>query len=173
MIEGKWYVQNSDISLPLTLREAVFARGRDALDACAQQVVVFREGTPVGTARLWWEDGEFWAGDIGVLPDERRQGYGDLLVRLLLYKATTHCARSLTIVCPSSLSAFFARYGFTAVQPPAPAKDIAGNGSLASAASAVLPENSGEVSQTLVMRASLDDAGQGCAGCGGCGQNKG
>ncbi len=115
MIEGKWFPQGADIRTPLQLREAVFGRGRDVLDDEAQQVVVYREGAPVGAARLWWRDGGFWAGDVGVLPDARGQGYGDLLVRLLLYKALSHRAADVTLVCPASLSPFFARYGFAAV----------------------------------------------------------
>ena len=46
---------------------------QDALDEQAQQVVVYREGTPVGTARLWWYDGGFYTGDFCVLPKARFQ----------------------------------------------------------------------------------------------------
>ena len=116
MIEGKWFAQGSDLAVPLAIRQTVFGRAQDALDASAQQVVVYRTGIPVGTARLWWQDGSFWAGDIAVLPDERGKGYGDLLVRLLMYKAVTHNARHLLLACPTSLSAFFARYGFQPLQ---------------------------------------------------------
>ena len=114
MIEGKWFVQGGDLTQALRIREAVFGRGRDALDDEAQSVVVYREGIPVGAARLWWRDGEFIAGDIGVLPDERGKRYGDLLVRLLVYKASTHAAGCLCLTCPAELAPFFARYGFMA-----------------------------------------------------------
>ena len=116
MIEGKWFAQGSDLAVPLGIRQSVFGRAQDALDDLAQQVVVYRAGIPVGTARLWWRDGSFWAGDIAVLPEERRNGYGDLLVRLLTYKAVTHHARQLSLTCPASLATFFARYGFQPLQ---------------------------------------------------------
>lgn len=112
MVEGKWFAQGADLTVPLQIRTAVFARGADALDALAQQVVVYREGTPVGTARLWWQDGAFRLGDVGVLAAERGQGYGDLLVRLLIYKAMSHEARRVTLACGEEMSPFFARYGF-------------------------------------------------------------
>ncbi|MCE5344211.1 MAG: GNAT family N-acetyltransferase [Eubacteriales bacterium] len=112
MIEGKWFAQGSDISVPLSIRMAVMGKGRDALDDMAQQVLVYREGTPVGTARLWWSEGEFHMGDLCVLPEARGQEYGDLLVRLLLYKAVTHNAGSVTLVCPRTTVPFFTRYGF-------------------------------------------------------------
>jgi len=114
VVEGKWFPQGADIREALAIREAVFGRGRDALDDGARQVVVYREGAPVGAARLWWRDGGFYAGDVGVLPEARGQGYGDLLVRLLLYKALSHNAKSVSLVCPAQTAGFFARYGFAA-----------------------------------------------------------
>ena len=68
MIQGKWFPTGSDVSQPLAIRRAVFGRGRDALDDWAQQVAVYAGDEPVGAARLWWRDGAFWLGDVGVLP---------------------------------------------------------------------------------------------------------
>ena len=87
MVQGRWYPVGSNIELPLSIRRAVLGRGRDALDDQAQQVIVFREDRAVGSARLWWQDGAFRMGDVAVLPEERGRGFGDLLVRLLLFKA--------------------------------------------------------------------------------------
>jgi GNAT superfamily N-acetyltransferase len=112
MIEGKWFTQSDDISVPLSIRMTALGRGRDEWDDVAQQVLVYREGTPVGTARLWWSEGEFHAGDICVLPEARGQGYGDLLVRLLLFKAVSHNAAGVSLACPRDMVPFFARYGF-------------------------------------------------------------
>lgn len=92
MVQGKWFPMGSDLTLPVSLRHSVFGRGRDALDDQAWQVVVYQGDLPVGSARLWWEDGAFRLGDVGVLAAYRGQGFGDLLVRLLLFKALTHGA---------------------------------------------------------------------------------
>lgn len=142
MIEGKWFPQGADLSVPLMIRRAVFGRGEDELDAMAQQVVVYGAGVPVGAARLWWQDGGFRAGDVGVLAEERGRGYGDLLVRLLLYKAATHGARRVTLVCPAGLLPFFARYGFE-------------------------PEADAQAGDMLTLSAPAEVSG-GC--CGRCGQ---
>lgn len=111
MVQGRWFAGGSDITLPLSLREQVFGRGEDALDAMAQQVVVFEDGAGVGSARLWWADGAFRMGDIGVLEEKRGRGFGDLLVRLLLYKALTHSASVIRLETPADLEGFFAKYG--------------------------------------------------------------
>ena len=120
MVHGKWFPQHSDIGVPLTLRRSVFGRGRDALDELAQQVVVYAEGRPVGAARLWWADGAFQLGEVGVPPEERKKGFGDLLVRMVLHKALCHHAGRLELTAPAEAAPFFARYGFapTGESPP-------------------------------------------------------
>lgn len=141
MVEGKWFVQGSDLAVPLSIRQSVFGTGRDALDDAAQQVVVYQDGTPVGAARLWWQAGDFCAGDVGVLPAQRGKGYGDLLVRLLLYKAANHYAASLMVRCPAACVAFFSHYGFT--------------------------EESRE-GDCVTLRAPLSQGCADCTQCGGC-----
>ena len=112
MVQGRWFPSGSDLSLPISLRENVFGRGMDALDAMAQHVVVYESDEPVAAARLWWQDGAFRIGDIGVLADKRDRGFGDLLVRLTLYKALTHCASLIRLECAPEVKPFFAQYGF-------------------------------------------------------------
>ena len=114
MVQGKWFPAGSDFSEALSVRKAVFGTDTDPLDAMAQQVVVYREGKPVGSARLWWADGAFRLGMLGVLPEERGKGYGDLLIRLLLFKALTHSASLIALETPEATRPFFAKYGFLA-----------------------------------------------------------
>ena len=102
----------TDLSIPLSVRMQVFGRGEDALDAMAQQVVVFENGVPVGAGRLWWADGAFRLGDMCVLESKRGRGFGDLLIWLLLYKSLTHSASLIRLETPAETEAFFAQYGF-------------------------------------------------------------
>lgn len=148
MIEGKWFAQGTDISVPLAIRETVFGFGRDAQDEVSQQVVVYREGEPVGTARLWWEAGAFQIGTLGVLPEARGAGYGDLLIRLALFKALTHHATRVELVAAPETEAFFVRYGFAPVKKTSQAR------------AAGIP---------MAVRAQ-DICLSHCQGCGKCGQ---
>ena len=84
MVQGKWFPVGSDISEAISIRERVFGTAADGLDAAAQQVVVYREGLPVGSARLWWADGAFRLGALGVLAEERGKGYGRQLTEALM-----------------------------------------------------------------------------------------
>ena len=114
MIQGKWFPQGSDLSDALSVRRAVFGRDLDDLDASAQSAVVYLDDAPAASGRLWWRDGSFWLGEIGVLPDFRGCRLGDLTLRLLLFKAQSHYAREVRLLCPPETEGFFTRLGLRA-----------------------------------------------------------
>ena len=118
MIEGKWYSQGSDLSDLLPVRESVFGRGQDGLDAESWNVLVWQDGIPAAAGRLWWRDGAFWLGDICVVKELRGKRLGDLVLRLLLFKAQSHFAREVRLRCPEGLAGFFARLGFRGESRP-------------------------------------------------------
>lgn len=111
VIQGKWFVPGADLSVLLPVREAVFGRGTDELDPVSWNVLVYDNSVPAATGRIWWADGAFWLGDLAVLEDYRGRKLGDLVLRLLLYKAQNHAAREVRLRCPDSLTGFFGRLG--------------------------------------------------------------
>ena len=111
MVQGKWFAPGEDLSVVLPVRSSVFGRGADALDALSWNAIVFQDGVPAGTGRIWWEDGAYRLGDIGVLESYRGQRLGDLVLRLLLFKAQSHAAKEVRLLCPRNLTGFFARLG--------------------------------------------------------------
>ena len=111
MIQGKWFAPGSDLSDVIPVRRAVFGRGADDCDALSWNALVFEDSVPVAAGRIWWEDGAFRLGDIGVLEDRRRRKLGDLVLRLLLYKAQNHAAREVRLRCSRETAGFFSRLG--------------------------------------------------------------
>ena len=111
MVQGKWFPPGEDLSALLPVREAVFGRGADDLDAASWNVLVYQDSVPAAAGRIWWQDGAFWLGDLCVLESFRRQRLGDLVLRLLLFKAQSHAAREVRLRCPRSVAGFFARLG--------------------------------------------------------------
>ena len=111
MVQGKWFPPGSDLSDLLPVRAAVFGHGADDLDAVSWNTLVFEDSVPAATGRIWWENGAFWLGDIAVLENRRRRRLGDLVLRLLLFKAQSHAAREVRLRCPESLTGFFDRLG--------------------------------------------------------------
>ena len=112
MVQGKWFARGEDISAGvLPVREAVFGRGADDLDALSWNALVYQDGVPSAVGRIWWEDGAFRLGDVGVLESCRGRRLGDLVLRLLLFKAQNHAAKEVRLQCPRDLTGFFARLG--------------------------------------------------------------
>ena len=114
MIQGKWFSPGEDLSSLLPVRQAVLGFGADQLDSDSWNVLVFDDSRPVATGRIWWRDGSFWLGGIAVLEPFRGKRLGDLVLRLLLYKAQNHSAREVRLRCPVSLAGFFGRLGLNA-----------------------------------------------------------
>lgn len=112
MIQGKWFAQGTDLSPVLELRESIFGCGTDTLDAESWSVAVYEDDRPVACGRIRWEEGAFILDNIGVLSDFRGRRLGDLILRLLLFKAQTHGARMVRLTCPADITGFFARLGF-------------------------------------------------------------
>ncbi len=112
MVEGKWLPPGADIGPALFLRREVFSLDRDTKDDYAWQALAISVGQPVGTGRIWWEEGAFHIGTIGVLPDFRGCGFGDFLTRLLLFKAQEHYAGKVVLHARPEVAPFFSRYGF-------------------------------------------------------------
>ena len=116
MIQGKWF--SPEETCPEEFREIrkkVFGYGFDANDAVSWKAVLYDDGIPAAIGRIWWEDGSYRLGDIGVLPEQRRRGLGDLALRLLLYKAQNHFAREVRLFCSKDTEAFFERLGLQTV----------------------------------------------------------
>lgn len=115
MVQGKWFAPGTDLSALLPVRSAVFGTEAVNPDAFGWNVLVYEDSVPAATGRIWWEDGAFWLGGIGVLENRRRRKLGDLVLRLLLYKAQNHAAREVRLRCPKDLAGFFSRLGLKEV----------------------------------------------------------
>lgn len=59
----------------------------DELDQKSNHVVVYEQKKPIATGRLFFKDNHWQIGRVCVLPANRHQGYGDLVVRMLCDKA--------------------------------------------------------------------------------------
>ena len=114
MVQGKWFAPGEDISPLITVRESVFSRGADDLDLLSWNALIYEDGVPCAAGRIWYRDGAYWLGDIGVLEAFRGRKLGDLALRLLLFKAQSHAASEVRLRCPAGTERFFARLGFTA-----------------------------------------------------------
>ena len=115
MIRGKYLTSLDDITPVLDLRQAVLGQGRDGFDRMAVYALALDEqGCPAGAGRLYIDgDDQFRLDALAVLPQRRRQGLGDLMVRMLLQRALDLNAPAVVLDAPQDLVPFFSRYGFS------------------------------------------------------------
>ena len=117
MIRGKFLLSSDDIGDVLRVREGVAefkGAGRDGRDDMAVYALAFDEaGSPCGCGRMYVDgDSHFRIDYLGVLSHQRKKGVGDLLMRMLIYRAQDLHAASVYLNAPEEVSAFFERYGF-------------------------------------------------------------
>lgn len=121
MIYGKYLTSRDDLSAVMALRRRVFVGEQgfaakdeiDAHDAMAIYALVYDEmGAPAGTGRLFIDDDRFTIGRVCVAREARGQGFGDLVMRMLVLRARELCAPSVWLKAQLPTVAFYARYGF-------------------------------------------------------------
>ena len=111
MLCAKWIHGSDDISLAKAVREQVFVNEQgfapeqefDTFDNGAWHVVAMEDETPIGTGRLYIDDGKFTIGRLCVLPEYRNMGIGDALMRLLMDRGLEVGAPALYISAQEQL----------------------------------------------------------------------
>ena len=117
MLRGKYFLSNAPDSRPvLELRERIpeFTAGRDEFDDMALYALVYDEAdAPAAAGRLYIDTESCFRIDyIGVVPQNRHKYMGDLVARMLWYKAQEMNAPRIVADVPEETVYFFARYGF-------------------------------------------------------------
>jgi len=116
MIQGKWFAPGEDLSSEvLPVRKAVFGVPGNISDPEGWNALIYFDNHPAASGRIFWKEDAFWLEYIGVLPEFRGQHLGDLVLRLLLFKAQSHSAREVRLCCPANTEGFFSRLGFQTV----------------------------------------------------------
>ena len=116
MIQGKWFAPGENLPEEvLSVRREVFGNPGQTVDPKGWNTLVYLDDMPAASGRIWWEEGAFWLGEIGVLSSLRGRRLGDLVLRLLLFKAQSHAAREVRLCCLEETRGFFARLGFRPV----------------------------------------------------------
>lgn len=90
------------------------AEDDDARDLLAVFVLAYDEmDAPCGCGRMYIDAASHFRIDqLGVLKRHRGRYIGDLMARMLLYRAQKLNAGSIYALCPPECVGFFARYGF-------------------------------------------------------------
>jgi len=163
LLYANWIYGSEDIAPARSVRDAVFVNEQgfspeseyDAFDKTAWHLVAMDDEKPIATGRVYLDNGNFHLGRVCVLPEYRGFGVGDAIVRLLLNRALSAGAPSVTISAQECAKDFYKRYGFEEVGKTY--------------------TNPGETVPHVDLFAKSEDiqigpsCGGNCAGCSGCG----
>lgn len=124
MFTTEWKIGMMDFEEVRALRKAVFVEELgmpentvfDWEDGIAAHLIVrLADGTAVGTARIYPDGMDTRIGFFAVLPKFRRQGYGDVSLRLLLFKAQQLPGPKVLADVPEKYVPYYEWFGFSAV----------------------------------------------------------
>lgn len=120
MITNKWINGRDDISDALKIRSDVFEKElemtdepeEDENDELSLHLVLYDDGDPVATGRIYHDGKTFRIGRCAVLKEKRGAGFGDMLIKLLLLKAFTYNPSEIIISSRLVQAPFYEKYGF-------------------------------------------------------------
>lgn len=111
MITNKWIMGNGNLAEVEALRTAE-NRPLDDNDALAMHLVIYDDGAPAATGRVYHDGRYFRIGEYFVKQDKRGQGFGDLLIKLLILKAFEFAPSEVRTSLCNNEASFLERYGF-------------------------------------------------------------
>lgn len=123
-IQGKYVSGSEGSGIVSEIRNKVFGYSRNTFEQffdldCSElteemavHALAIREEKVVGCGTLYYNGENFVLDHIGVMAEERKQGYGDFLVRMLLDRAFRSGGREVTVYCREEMISFFEKIGF-------------------------------------------------------------
>lgn len=120
MILTKWFIGNDDLTDARTIRAKVFINEQnvpqeleiDDKDEIAQHIVIYDDNKALATGRLLNENGEYLIGRIAVIKEERKNGYGNIVVKNLIEKAVKDGAKEVNVHAQIRAIGFYEKLGF-------------------------------------------------------------
>ena len=85
----------------------------DEYDAVATHAIAVEDGQPIGTGRMYFENGEARIGRMAVDLSHRRRGVGGLILRFLEDEARAQGATEIILHAQDYVKAFYASHGYT------------------------------------------------------------
>ena len=101
------------------IREVVFVQEQgfvyefDDTDSIADHVVMYADGEPAATGRIFCQDGTWYIGRIAVMPQYRGKGFGSRVMRYLEEEVSLRGAKSATLAAQCRAAGFYEKNGYS------------------------------------------------------------
>jgi predicted GNAT family N-acyltransferase len=120
VIRIKWLEGPDDLTDAYRVRFQVFVKEQnvppeleiDDMDKIARHILVYMNSSPIGTGRLFVQNGKCYLGRIAVLREYRKQHIGTLIVKSLLQKAFNSGIDEVHIHAQIWVQDFYKKLGF-------------------------------------------------------------
>ena len=121
MISCTWSVGDAGMEDAAYIRRRVFIEEQgisesvemDGTDVDAIHLVAYDEGRPVATGRIRLSGEAAHIGRVAVLKDERGKGFGDFIMRVLVYKCCEMDYGKQVLNAQAASRGFYEKLGFT------------------------------------------------------------
>lgn len=121
MILGKLIEYGQDLSDVLKVWNQVFIEDKVQIELeWNEEIAIYgvihdADNNPLAAGKLIFTDNNYVLDKIGVIESERKKGYGDFLVRLLVNKAFMSGAECVYVNISFQLVEFYKKFGFRAI----------------------------------------------------------
>ena len=122
MVSTKWFTGEDDLTDAFNIRRHVFTKEQgvprdvdvDGSDADCIHLVVYENDVSVGTGRIMPQE-QHLIGRIAVLKEQRKSGFGDLIVRMLVRKCFEMGATVVNVHAQKPVVGFYEKLGFVKI----------------------------------------------------------
>lgn len=120
IVKGIYLNGENDLSDAFKIRRKVFVEEQgieeeiefDKQDPYAIHALAYVDGKAVATGRIIYDGDTYTIGKVAVLKEERKQQYGDFIMRMLIDKAFLHGAEEVILDSQASSVGFYEKLGF-------------------------------------------------------------
>ncbi len=124
MIEGKYlFGADDDLTEVFDIRRKVYVEEEnlseeaefDKFDEFCVHAIISVKGKKLGTGRILYDGDSYRISHIAIIKEERGNGYGDFLVRMLIDKAFLSGAQSVIVGAKLNAIKFYEKIGFNKI----------------------------------------------------------
>lgn len=123
MLEIKLLKGTDNLTEAFRIREKVFIKEQrvppelewDGMDKIATHFLLYLDKTPIGTARIFGKDGNWYIGRMAILKEHRKKGYGKLIMENVMEFLKTQKPGKIVLHAQTTVLGFYEKFGFNEI----------------------------------------------------------
>lgn len=120
MTKMRWFKGSNSLEDAISVRRKVFVEEQnvpeeielDDIDEFAEHIVIYENQKPIGTGRIYENDGKAFIGRIAVLKEYRGKHFGEIVVKMLINRSYNKQSEELYVHSQTKVEKFYETFGF-------------------------------------------------------------